>query len=183
MTRIEEGKAPALLMTPGPSRVPEPVLRAGARPMLHHRSPEFSRVLAAVIERLRPLFGTKGNALPVHSTGRGSMEASICNLFSPQDEILCCCNGKFGEMWARFAESYGLVVHRICDDWELHVDPDEVKAGFRKHPRSKAVTFAHCESTTGAWSDPAEVASIARSHGALSLVDCICSLGGTPFPF
>src|SRR5688572_17514981 len=100
---------PLLLMTPGPTRVPERVLQAGARPMIHHRTPEFSAELAAAIEMLGPVFGTRSPVLPVHTTGRGATEAAICNLFSTGDEIIACCNGKFGEMWAGFAESYGLI--------------------------------------------------------------------------
>ena len=106
-----------LLMTPGPTRVPERVLRAGARPMMHHRSREFSKELATALELLRPVFGTRNAILPVHTTGRGALEAAICNLFSPGDEIAATCNGRFGEMWATFAESYGVVVHRIASDW------------------------------------------------------------------
>src|SRR5512146_2169901 len=98
---------PLLLMTPGPTRVPERVLRAGARPMIHHRSPEFSRELATVVELLPPVFGTQQPVLPIHTAGRGALEATICNLCSPGDEIVVCCNGKFTEMWAGFAESYG----------------------------------------------------------------------------
>lgn len=81
-----------LLVTPGPTRVPERVLGAGARPMLHHRSPEFSAELATMLELLSPVFGTRGVVLPVHATGRGAMEAAVCNLFSTGDEIAVCCN-------------------------------------------------------------------------------------------
>src|SRR3954471_19804259 len=95
--RRSAASEPLLLMTPGPTRVPERVLRAGARPMLHHRSPEFSRELAAMLEALRPLFGTTQPVLPVHVTGRGAMEAAVANLFSAGDAVAVCCNGKFGE--------------------------------------------------------------------------------------
>ena len=76
---------PLLLMTPGPTRVPDRVLAAGARPMIHHRTAEFSAELAAMLEMLQPVFGTKAPVLPVHTTGRGAMEAAVCNLFSPGD--------------------------------------------------------------------------------------------------
>ena len=88
-----------LLMTPGPTRVPERVLRAGARPMLHHRTPEFSRELAGLLELIAPVFGTREPVLPVHATGRGAMEATLCNLLSAGDSVVVCCNGRFGEMW------------------------------------------------------------------------------------
>src|SRR3954464_13405042 len=114
-------------MTPGPTRVPERVLRAGARPMIHHRTPEFARELATVVELLQPIFGTTQLVLPVHTTGRGALEAAICNLFSAGDEIAVCCNGKFGEMWAGFAESYGVRVHRFSTSWEQDSDLAELE--------------------------------------------------------
>ena len=106
--------APLLLMTPGPTRVPAQVLRAGSRPMIHHRTPEFSSELAMMLELLPPLFGTREPVLPIHASGRGALEATIANLFSAGDEIAVCCNGRFGGLWARIAESLGLVVHRIA---------------------------------------------------------------------
>ena len=72
-----------LLMTPGPTRLPERVLQAGARPMIHHRTPEYSAELATILELLPPLFGTREVVLPVHATGRGAMEATLCNLLAP----------------------------------------------------------------------------------------------------
>ena len=79
------GTTPLLLMTPGPTRVPDRVLRAGARPMIHHRTREFSVELATVIELLKPVFGTRAPVLPVHTTGRGALEAAICNFLSTGD--------------------------------------------------------------------------------------------------
>ena len=96
---------PLLLMTPGPTRVPDRVLRAGARPMIHHRTPEFSSELAAAIEMLGPVFGTRSPVLPVHTTGRGATEAAICNLFSAGDEIIACCNGNW-RVPTRFASCH-----------------------------------------------------------------------------
>src|SRR5262245_20580737 len=114
--RASSGDVPALhghtlmlLMTPGPTRVPERVLRAGARPMLHHRTPEFSREPASLLELIAPVFGTRQPVLPVHASGRGAMEATLCNLLSPGDGIVICCNGRFGEMWVKLARSYGLI--------------------------------------------------------------------------
>ena len=175
--------APLLLMTPGPTRVPDRVLRAGARPMIHHRTPEFSRELATAIELLGPVFGTRGAPLPVHTTGRGALEATICNLFSAGDEIVSCCNGKFGEMWAGFAESYGVIVHRFSTDWERDASPGELAALLDEHPGIRAVTVAYGDTSTGVANDVAGIARIARAHGALTLVDAVSSLGGMPFAF
>lgn len=175
--------APLLLMTPGPTRVPDRVLAAGARAMIHHRTPEFSRELATAIELLAPVFGTSSKALPIHTTGRGALEATICNLFSADDELAMCCNGKFGEMWAQFAESYGLVVHRYSTSWEHDADPDELTDLLSRHPNVKAVSVAYGDTSTGVANDVAAIGRVARSHGALTLVDAVSSLGGMPFSF
>ena len=174
---------PLLLMTPGPTRVPERVLRAGAMPMIHHRTPEFSRELATLIDLLAPLYGTRGKPMPVHTTGRGALEATICNLLSPGDELAACCNGKFGEMWAEIAESYGVVVHRWSTSWERNADPAELDALLAEHPRTRAVTVAYGDTSTGVANDVAAVARVARSHDALVLVDAVSTLGGMPFSF
>jgi aspartate aminotransferase-like enzyme len=172
---------PMLLMTPGPTRVPKRVLDAGARPMIHHRSPEFARELATIVELLPAVFGTTRPPLPVHTTGRGALEATICNLFSTGDEIVSCCNGKFGEMWAGFAESYGLIVHRVAADWTRDIDLAEIETVCSDHPKARAVTVAYTDSSTGVANDVASIARIADAHGALTLVDGVSSIGGMPF--
>ncbi len=170
-----------LLLTPGPTRVPERVLRAGGRPMLHHRTPEFAKELATVLELLPPIFGTTQPILPVHTTGRGALEATICNLFSAGDEIAACCNGKFGEMWAGLAESYGVVTHRIEADWERSVNPAAVDAFLAEHPRVKAVAMTYSDSSTGVANNVAAVAHVANERGVLTMVDGVSSIGGMPF--
>jgi aspartate aminotransferase-like enzyme len=175
--------APMLLMTPGPTRVPDRVLRAGARPMIHHRSPEFSAELATLLELIGPVFGTKSPVLPVHTTGRGALEASICNLFSSGDEIVFCCNGRFGGMWAGFAESYGLMVHRIATDWAKSVDADELDVFLREHPNVRAVAIAYCDTSTGVRNDIATVCKVARARNVLAMVDGVSAIGGMPFAF
>jgi len=174
---------PLLLMTPGPTRVPERVLRAGARPMIHHRTPEFSQVLGAMIEGLKPVFGTREPVLPVHTTGRGAMEAAICNLFSPGDAVAVCCNGKFGEMWAELAQVYGLVVYRISTDWNRSATSNDVDEAFGSNPRIKAVLVAYCDTANGVRNDIEGIARVARQRGRLVLVDGVSALGGMPFSF
>jgi aspartate aminotransferase-like enzyme len=174
---------PMLLMTPGPTRIPRRVLDAGGRAMIHHRSPEFSRELATLLELMPPLFGAAQTPLPVHTTGRGALEATICNLFSAGDEIAVCCNGKFGEMWAGFAESYGLRVHRIETDWTRDVSAAEVDAFLAEHSNVRAVAMAYADTSTGVANDVAGVARIASARGALALIDGVAAIGGMPFKF
>ncbi len=172
-----------LLMTPGPTRVPAPVLEAGATPMIHHRTADFWGILASTIEGLRPLFGTAGSVIPVHATGRGALEAAITNLLSAGDEVMACCNGLFGEMWAKIAEKFGLVVHRVCTRWDESAAPGEVEAELACHPATRAVLLVHSDTSTGALNDVPAIARVAKKAGALVMVDAVSSLGGVPFHF
>jgi aspartate aminotransferase-like enzyme len=183
LTRGLSEQGPPLLMTPGPTRVPERVLGAGARPMLHHRSREFSVELTTLLKLLAPLFGTTSRVLPIHTTGRGATEAAICNLFSPGDQLAVCCNGKFGEMWATLAESYGLVVHRVSTDWARDVDPIDVDELVRRRPGIRAVALTYCDSSTGVANDIEAVCRAVKDRGTLVLVDAVSALGGIPFAF
>jgi aspartate aminotransferase-like enzyme len=151
--------------------------------MIHHRTPEFARELAVALELLRPVFGTAETPLPIHTTGRGALEAAICNLFSPGDEIAVCCNGKFGEMWARLAESYGVVVRRVATRWELGVGESELESALDDHPRIRAIALAFGDSSTGVANDVEAIAHIGRARDKLVLVDGVSSIGGMPFAF
>lgn len=175
--------APPLLMTPGPTRIPERVLLAGHR-VLHHRTPEFSGALAELLEGARPLFGAAtADILPVHATGRAAMEGAVVNFFLPGDTVIAACNGKFGEMWAGFAERYGLRVVRVARDWDRIADPDEIGAALDENPGTRAVFVVHSDTSTGVLNPVGAIVSVARGHGALTLVDGISSVGGAPFTF
>src|SRR5690348_14589546 len=170
-------------MTPGPTRVPERVRRAGARAMLHHRTPQFSAELSEMLELIRPVFGTRQLVLPVHTTGRGALEASLCNLLSPGDAIIACCNGAFGEMWAKIAETYGLVVHRVARDWGSDVDPNEIADVLEADASIRAVLLAYCDTSTAVHNDIAAIAELLSRRKALLFVDGVSALGGMPFAF
>ena len=171
------------LFTPGPVNVPARVLAAGSRPMLHHRTPEAAALIAAMLEKLQHLLGTREDVLPVHTTGRGAMEGTILNLFSPGDAILCVCNGKFGEMYAEMAEMHGLIVHRACKDWLAPLDLTEIELTLKKQPEIKAITICHNETTTACVNDIAAAARLAKKHGVLILVDAVSSAGCMPIKF
>lgn len=171
------------LYTPGPVGVPPRILAAGARPMLHHRTPEFSAVLSALVARAQRVFGTAQDVLPVHTTGRGAMEGTITNLFSVGDEILSICNGRFGEMYAGIAERHGLIVRRICADWLKPLDPTEVATALTTHPAAKAITLSHCETTTAVLNNVQAVAALAQARGVLTLVDAVSAAGCVPMEF
>lgn len=183
MTGLGADDVPYLLMTPGPTRVPERVRRAGARAMMHHRTPQFSAELAEMLELIAPVFGTRVPVLPVHTTGRGALEATLCNLCSPGDSVVACCNGAFGEMWARIAESYGIVVHRVARDWTRNVNVADVEDALARNAGSRAVLVAYCDTSTGVRNDIEAIARVTARTGALLLVDGVSALGGMPFAF
>src|ERR1043165_734990 len=136
------------------------------------------------MKRIKPVFGTKQPVVPVHTTGRGAMEAAIANLFSPGDVIGVTCNGKFGEMWAGFARSYGLVVHPIVADWTRNVDAGDAERFLAEQPRAKAVTVPFGETSSGGRTDVAAVSRVVRANReALLLVDGVSSIGGMKFEF
>lgn len=171
------------LFTPGPVNVPARILAAGARPILHHRTEEFSRILSSMIQKAQRLFGTGQDVLPVHTTGRGAMEGTITNLFAPGDEILSICNGRFGEMYAAIAECHGLSVRRICTDWLKPLELSAVSTALREHPGAKAITVSQCETATAVVNDIPAIAALTREHGKLLLVDSVSAAGCMPMEF
>jgi aspartate aminotransferase-like enzyme len=151
--------------------------------MVHHRSRQFLAEFGEMMRLLPPLFGTTEPVLPVHTTGRGAMEATICNLASRADEIIVCANGRFGELWARLAETYGLVVHRIATDWARDVDPGEVEGALDRYPGARLVAMAYTDTSTGVLNDVEGIARVTHARGALLLVDGVSAIGGLPFLF
>jgi len=172
-----------LLLTPGPTRVPERVLRAGALPMIHHRSTAFSRELAELLSLMPQLVGTTRPVLPLPSTGRGGMEAAICNLFSAGDELIVCANGRFGALWGTLAETFGVTAHRVATDWSRDIDLAEIADAFDRHPKTKAIALTYSDTSTGVANDVAAIARLAAQRGALVLVDAVSVIGGMPFAF
>jgi aspartate aminotransferase-like enzyme len=170
-------------MTPGPTRIPERVLRAGNH-VIHHRTPEFSAALIELVDKARPLFGAStADILPVHGTGRSAMEGAIVNFFRPGETVVACVNGSFGKMWSGIAERYGLNVVRVGTDWERSIEPDEVAAALKANSGARAVTIVQSDTSSGVLNPVAEIAQVAHQHGALALVDGISSVGGVPFLF
>jgi len=151
--------------------------------MIHHRTPECSAEIATILELLPPLFGTRETVLPVHATGRGAMEATLCNLLAPGDAIGVCCNGRFGGLWGKLGDSLGLRVHRIAMNWDADVEPADVERLLTEHPDIRAVAMAYSDTSTAVANDIAGVARVTRARDVLLLVDGVSSIGGMPFAF
>ncbi|MCU0843214.1 MAG: alanine--glyoxylate aminotransferase family protein [Thiobacillaceae bacterium] len=169
------------LMGPGPSDVPQRVLDAMARPTIGHLDPAFQAMMEELKTLLRYAFQT-GNALtfPVSGPGSVGMEMCFVNLVEPGDQVIVCVNGVFGGRMLENVRRCGGVPVAVEDPWGRAVDPAKVEDAFRAHPDARLLAFVHAETSTGAQSDAAALAAIARRHGALTIMDCVTSLGGTP---
>jgi len=173
------------LQIPGPTNVPERVLRALSRPTIDHRGPEFSRMTREILEGLQKLIRTSGKVVVYPSSGTGSWEAALVNTLSPGDKILGFETGHFATMWKNVAVKMGLQADFIPGDWRHGADPAQIEARLAedKEYAIKAVTIVHNETSTGVVSRIGEVrkAMDRAKHPALLMVDTVSSLGLTDY--
>ncbi|MEP0844140.1 MAG: alanine--glyoxylate aminotransferase family protein [Phycisphaerae bacterium] len=168
-----------ILMGPGPSDVPERVLRAMSAATIGHLDPAYLAVMDDTRRMLRELFRT-GNELTmaVPGTGSAGMEATVVNLIEPGDEMIVCVNGVFGTRMRDVAERCGATVHSIEAPWGRIIEPDAVAAALKDHPRAKVLGIVHAETSTGAHQPIEEISRLVHDAGTLLLVDTVTSLGG-----
>jgi alanine-glyoxylate transaminase / serine-glyoxylate transaminase / serine-pyruvate transaminase len=173
------------LQIPGPSPVPERVLRAMDKQVIDHRGPEFQRLGLAVLEGCRAIFKTSGPVVIYPSSGTGAWEAAIVNTLSPGDKVLMVETGHFATLWRQMAGRWDLEVDFIPGDWRRGIDPAAIQAKLAEdHSRTiKAVMAVHNETSTGVTSRVGEIrkAIDAAAHPALLLVDTISSLGSADY--
>jgi alanine-glyoxylate transaminase/serine-glyoxylate transaminase/serine-pyruvate transaminase len=170
-----------ILMGPGPSDVPQRILDAMARPTIGHLDPAFVDLMEQIKSMLRMAFQT-GNALtfPVSAPGSAGMEMCFVNLVEPGDKVIVCRNGVFGGRMLENVKRTGGVPVVVDDAWGKPVDSQKVRDAFKANPDAKVLAFVHAETSTGAQSDAETLGRIAREAGALTIMDCVTSLGGTP---
>jgi alanine-glyoxylate transaminase/serine-glyoxylate transaminase/serine-pyruvate transaminase len=168
------------LMGPGPSDVPARVLEALARPTIGHLDPAFIDLMEEIKELLRYAFRTENDlTMPISGPGTAGMESCVVNLVEPGEKVIVCQNGVFGGRLKAMVERCGGVVVGVDDPWGRAVDPGKLETALAAHPDAVGVAFVHAETSTGAISDVATLAEIARRRGALTLVDAVTSLGGS----
>jgi alanine-glyoxylate transaminase/serine-glyoxylate transaminase/serine-pyruvate transaminase len=167
-----------ILMGPGPSDVSPRVLAALGRPTIGHLDPAFQALMEEIKAALQRLFNAPGHAcVPLPAPGTAGMEAAMMNLLEPGDRCVVAVNGAFGVRMADMADRAGATVVTVDHEWGQPVDPARVAAALAEAP-TKVLAFVHAETSTGARSDAATLCGLARKHGALSVVDCVTSLGG-----
>jgi aspartate aminotransferase-like enzyme len=165
------------LMAPGPTPVPPNVLLAMAQPMIHHRTPEYDALFAAVRAGLKRLFQTKEEVLPFASSGTGSMEAAVANTLSAGDTVLLLRAGKFAERWEEICQAYGVTVVPLSAPFGDTVPAAAFAEALRRRPEVKAVLMQHSESSTGVLHDVKGIAAVTRDTPAILIVDAVSSLG------
>jgi aspartate aminotransferase-like enzyme len=165
------------LFTPGPAPVPPEVLLEIARPVIHHRTPEFSAVLGKARELLKPLLGTKEEVIVLSSSGTGAMEAAVTNLLAPGDAAIFVNGGKFGERWGKLLAAHGMVPHEIKVEWGRGVRPEQVEDALRSRPEARAVFVQASETSTCTVHPVREIAAATRRRDAMLIVDGITSVG------
>jgi len=173
------------LQIPGPTNVPDRVLRAIDRPTIDHRGPEFARLGRDVIDRVRHVFQTAQPVVIYPASGTGAWEAALANTLSPGDRVLMAETGHFASLWKRLAERLGLAPDFLAGDWRHGADPEAIHAALaddRAHA-IKAVCVVHNETSTGVTSRIPDIRrAIDRArHPALLLVDTISSLGSIDY--
>ena len=166
------------LMTPGPTPVPAEVLLAQARPMIHHRTPDFSATLMEAIESLQYVFETKNDVLVMSCSGTGVMESSIANCFCAGDTVIVTRNGKFGDRMKQLCEVYGLKVVDLAYEWTQTVRPADVSKALHEYPDARGVIVTQSETSSGVLNDVKTIAGITASHpDCVLIVDSITGIG------
>jgi alanine-glyoxylate transaminase/serine-glyoxylate transaminase/serine-pyruvate transaminase len=181
MTNAKSGRH--FLQIPGPTNVPDAVLRAIDAPTIDHRGPDFRALTFRILQRLGAVFGTTGPVVIYPASGTGAWEAALVNTLDPGAEVLCFETGHFSTLWADMAERLGLQVTVVPGDWRRGVDPDAVADRLAANPRLRAVMVVHNETSTGVTSRIADIRAAIDSvgHNALLLVDTISSLGSIEY--
>jgi alanine-glyoxylate transaminase / serine-glyoxylate transaminase / serine-pyruvate transaminase len=186
-TRAQNSRAPGrhFLQIPGPTNVPDRVLRAMDYPTMDHRGPAFGDLGSKILTGLKSIFKCSGPVIIYPASGTGAWEAALVNTLSPGDHVLMVETGHFAQLWEKLARRLGLEPELIATDWRRGADPDAIEARLSEDSAReiKAVCIVHNETSTGATSCVGEIrAAMDRAgHPALLLVDTISSLASIDY--
>ena len=173
------------LQIPGPTPVPDRVLRAIDRPVIDHRGPEFAKMAKTALEGIKTIFKTANPVIIYTATGTGAWEGALVNTLSPGDRVLMVETGQFATLWKKMADKFGIKTDFIKTDWRTGADPAAIEAHLRKDTNKeiKAVCVVHNETSTGCSTSIPEIrkAIDAAGHPALLMVDTISSLASTDY--
>ena len=170
-----------LLLTPGPTQLPQSVCEVLGRPIIHHRTPQFQAALKEAAEGLKYVFQTKNDVLILTSSGTGGMEAAVCNLLGRGDKAITVEGGKFGERWSELCQVYGVETEIIKVTWGKAVEVSEIKKALESRKDIKALFITLTETSTGVSTDIKAIGEVVKKTDAVLVVDAISGLGVTDF--
>ena len=175
-----EAPAGKLLLGPGPSPVAPRVMRAMTRPVLSHLDPDMMAILDDVRARLGRVFRAADGAFSfaVSGTGTSGMETAVANLTRPEARAIAVVNGYFGDRLAQMLARYGAAVTRVDGEWGRAIDPAALERALAAG--ADLVTMVHAETSTGVQNPVADLCRVAAARGAMTIVDCVTSLGAHP---
>jgi aspartate aminotransferase-like enzyme len=168
------------LRVPGPTPLPERVIRSASRPMINHRGPEFAALLRDVEEGLRWAMRTSNDVLIYPCSGTGGLEAAVVNLLSPGERALFCTMGSFGDRWADIGVGYGADVLRLRVPDGEPIDPEDVDRILAENSNINTVFVTHNETSTGVTNDIRALAAVIKGRGKLLAVDSVSGAGCLP---
>ncbi|MGM0669480.1 MAG: pyridoxal-phosphate-dependent aminotransferase family protein [Gemmatimonadota bacterium] len=170
---------PRVLLGPGPSNVHPRVFQAMISPILGYLDPVFLEAMDETMARLRYLFQTQNEfAITLPSSGMGAMEAAVCNVVEPGDEIIIGIHGFFGQRMAQIVERHGGTAVTVEVEFGQVVSPDQIRKAMDAHPDAKMVGVVHGETSAGIGQPLEEIGKLVRERDKIFLVDTVCSLGG-----
>jgi len=169
------------LMTPGPTEVPPETLLEAARPVFHHRTPQFRQVLKQVVDLLRYVLRTSGDVYVLTGSGTAAMEACIANTLRPGDKAICVRGGKFGQRWSQICEAFGVVPVNLDIEWGAAVAPGAIARALEADPEIRAVCVQLCETSTATVNDIEAIGKLTRNTDTLLIVDGVSSVGALVF--
>ena len=168
------------LRVPGPTPIPERVMRAAGRPMINHRGPDAAVLIRDIVDGLRWGLQTDNDILLFPASGTGGLEAVVANIFSPGEAGLFCSIGSFGDRWADIAAAYGVEPVRLEVPWGEALDPEDVDRVLAEHPEIEKVCVTHNETSTGVVNDMRAIAAVVKGRGKLLAVDSVSGAGIMP---
>lgn len=169
------------IMAPGPTEVPADVLAEAAKPVMHHRTPQFRKILAEVMENMKYVLGTTRNIYIMASSGTGAMEAAISNTVNAGDKVIVGTIGAFGDRWASMAKVYGAEVVKVAPEWGYALNPAEIKKALDENPDAVALFVQLNETSTGVYNDIEAIGKLTANHKAILVVDGISGVGAQPY--
>ncbi len=172
-----------LLFTPGPTNVPSEIREVLGQDVIHHRMADYHNLVQDVTTGLKQVFDTKEDVIILTSSGTGSMESAVVNLFSTNDEVLVINTGSFGQRFIELCQVFGLVPHALNYEWGTSYDLDEVKQVLNANPNIKGIFVTYHETSTGVCNNLEALGELTKDTDILLIADCISGMVVQEFHF